>query len=144
MNILFLCTGNSCRSQMAEGFAKQIDAWQVQSAGLEAHGINPRAIQAMQDVGIDITHQTSTVLTPAMLSWADVIVTLCGHADEHCPIIPAGKDKRHWPLPDPAKAQGDEEAIRMQFRQVRDTIQAHIQSLAQELSASPTRPAPSL
>ena len=85
MNILFLCTGNSCRSQMAEGWARHYagKAFDVQSAGIEAHGKNPRAIGIMQEAGIDISAQDSTRVTPAMLEHADLVVTVCGHADEH-------------------------------------------------------------
>ena len=105
-SILFLCTGNSCRSQMAEGWARQYggDKLTATSAGIEAHGKNPRAIAAMQEAGIDISQQQSTRLTPNMLQHIDLVITVCGHADEHCPLLPAGAEKRHWPLPDPAPA----------------------------------------
>src|SRR6185436_6487310 len=85
--ILFLCTGNSCRSQMAEGWANYLGAnfLKARSAGIEAHGKNPRAIAAMREAGVDISQQESTRLNDEMLDWADVLVTVCGHADEHCP-----------------------------------------------------------
>ncbi|QIT54909.1 arsenate reductase (thioredoxin) [Aquisalimonas sp. 2447] len=131
MNILFLCTGNSCRSQMAEGFARSLAAGsvEVESAGIEAHGKNPRAIAAMQEVGVDISAQESTRLTDAMLERADLVVTVCGHADEHCPLLPPGTRKLHWPLEDPARATGTEEEIRTEFRRIRDEIQERMTEL---------------
>ncbi|MCC5809608.1 MAG: arsenate reductase (thioredoxin) [Ectothiorhodospiraceae bacterium] len=136
-NILFLCTGNSCRSQMAEGFARQLAGERavVQSAGIEAHGKNPRAIAAMAEVAVDISGQESTALTDAMLAEADLVVTVCGHADEHCPVLPPGTRRVHWPLPDPAKATGTEDEITAQFRAVRDDIRRRVsQLLEQELT----------
>lgn len=136
--ILFLCTGNSCRSQMAEGFARCIagDRARILSAGIEAHGKNPRAIAAMAEVDIDISVQESTRLSEAMLDQADLVVTVCGHADEHCPVLPPGTRRIHWPLPDPAKATGSEDEIHAQFRTVRDDIRARVSSLlADELEA---------
>ena len=131
MNILFLCTGNSCRSQMAEGFARHLagERVTVQSAGIEAHGKNPRAIDAMKEVGVDISAQESTRLTDAMLEKADLVVTVCGHADEHCPLLPPGTRKLHWPLEDPARATGTEEEIRAEFRRIRDEIQERVTEL---------------
>lgn len=131
MNILFLCTGNSCRSQMAEGWARHFadEGVQVQSAGIESHGKNPRAIAVMAEAGIDISQQESTKLTEAMLDAADVVVTVCGHADEHCPALPAGIRKIHWPLNDPAKATGTEEEIMTVFRASRDDICERVRSL---------------
>ena len=135
LHLLFLCTGNSCRSQMAEGWGRHFggNAIEVQSAGIEAHGKNPRAIAVMREAGIDISGQESTRLTPAMLAWADVVVTVCGHADEHCPVLPAGTRKIHWPLNDPAKAQGSEEAIMAVFRASRDDIRARVEALLGQL-----------
>ena len=108
MNVLFLCTGNACRSQMAEGWAQKLGGeWlQVQSGGIESHGKNTRAISVMQEAGIDISDQSSTKLTDDMLALADYLVTVCGHADENCPVLPSGIRKEHWPLDDPAKATG--------------------------------------
>ena len=131
MNLLFLCTGNSCRSQIAEGWARQLggDWLQVQSAGIEAHGKNPRAIVVMQEAGVDISNQESTKLTDDMLAEADYLVTVCGHADEHCPALPAGMRKEHWPLNDPAKATGSEEEIMAVFRESRDDIRQRVVDL---------------
>lgn len=131
MKLLFLCTGNSCRSQMAEGWARAIGggAWEVESAGIEAHGLNPRAVAAMREVGIDISRQHSKVVTPEMLRAADLVITVCGDADERCPALPPGVRKFHWPLPDPAKATGSEEEIMAVFRAVRDQIRDLVTSL---------------
>ena len=105
MNILFLCTGNSCRSQMAEGWARALagSAHEIQSAGIEAHGKNPRAIAVMREAGRDISSQESTVLTSEMIDQADIVVTVCGNADQNCPVLPEGTRKEHWPLDDPAQ-----------------------------------------
>ena len=132
--ILFLCTGNSCRSQMAEGFARHLagDRAEIVSAGIEAHGKNPRAIAAMAEVGIDISAQESTRLSKEMLDGCDLVVTVCGHADEHCPVLPPDVRRVHWPLPDPAKARGTEEQIRDQFRAVRDDIAQRVRELIEQ------------
>ena len=135
MNVLFLCTGNSCRSQMAEGWARTLgdDGLEFQSAGIEAHGKNLRALQVMQEAGIDIAGQESTRLTDDMLTWADLIVTVCGHADEHCPVLPPGTRKEHWPLNDPAKATGNDTEIMAVFRASRDEIRRRVQDLIARL-----------
>lgn len=135
MHILFLCTGNSCRSQMAEGWARSLDGdgLEFQSAGIEAHGKNPRALQVMVEAGIDISGQESTRLTDDMLAWADLVVTVCGHADEHCPVLPPGTRKEHWPLNDPAKAMGTEAEIMAVFRASRDEIRLRVQTLIARL-----------
>ncbi|MDZ7789322.1 MAG: arsenate reductase (thioredoxin) [Xanthomonadales bacterium] len=133
--VLFLCTGNSCRSQMAEGYARALggDAIEALSAGIESHGQNPRAISVMADDGVDISGQESTRLSDDMLARADVVVTVCGHADEHCPIVPPGVRKEHWPLPDPARAEGSEEEIMAEFRRVRDDIKRRVAGLIEPL-----------
>lgn len=138
MNILFLCTGNSCRSQIAEGWAKSLasDNFTIESAGIESHGKNPRAITVMKEKGIDISQQESTKLTDKMLNRTDYIVTVCGHADENCPALPAGMQKEHWPLNDPAKATGTEESILESFRDSRDDIQRRVSDLLERLNAS--------
>jgi len=135
MNILFLCTGNSCRSQMAEGWARALgaDDLQVQSAGIETHGKNPRAIAVMREAGVDIAAQPSTRVTGDMLHAADLVVTVCGHADEHCPVLPPGTRKEHWPLEDPARASGSEEQVMAVFRASRDLIRQRVDDLLQRL-----------
>lgn len=136
LNILFLCTGNSCRSQMAEGWARRIggDDVEVQSAGIEAHGQNPRALAVMREVGIDISGQQSTIVSDEMLQMADVVVTVCGHADEQCPVLPPNVKKVHWPLTDPAKATGTEEEILADFRATRDEVETRVRGLLAELT----------
>jgi arsenate reductase len=105
----------------------------VLSAGIEAHGKNPRAITVMQEAGVNISDQESTVLTDEMLAAADLLITVCGHADEHCPILPPNVRKEHWPLEDPAKAKGTEEEIMVQFRNTRDEIRLHVKELLRRL-----------
>lgn len=131
VKILFLCTGNSCRSQMAEGWANYLgqDWIEATSAGIEAHGKNPRAIAVMREAGVDISRQESTRVTPAMLEQADLVVTVCGHADENCPALPTGVQKKHWALEDPAKATGTEDEIMAKFRATRDEIKGRVEGL---------------
>jgi len=133
--ILFVCTGNSCRSQMAEGWARHLgdNFLEASSAGIEAHGKNPRAIAVMHEAGVDISLQESTRLTDAMLAAADYLVTVCGHADEQCPVLPPGIRKEHWPLSDPAKVTGTEEEILSVFRQSRDVIRHRVEELINRL-----------
>ena len=137
-NILFLCTGNACRSQIAEGWAKWYGRplFEIQSAGIESHGKNPRAIAVMKEAGVDISGQESTRVSDEMLDKADLVVTVCGHADEHCPVLPAGTNKEHWPLDDPAKATGSEEEIMDVFRASRDDIEQRVKELLQRINAS--------
>ena len=131
MKILFLCTGNACRSQMAEGWARALanPAAVIQSAGIKAHGLNPRAVQVMLEAGIDISAQTSKVINARDFEALDLVVTVCGHADEHCPIVPARVKKIHWPLPDPAAAEGLAADIENVFRDSRDDIRDRVQAL---------------
>lgn len=116
---------------MAEGWARHLGFGRVEaeSAGVEAHGKNPRAISMMKEAGVDISNQESTQLTPEMIQRADIIVTVCAHADEHCPVIPAGTHKEHWPLDDPAMAKGSEEVILEVFRQTRDRVRQRVEDL---------------
>lgn len=129
--IYFLCTGNSCRSQMAEGFAKQLlgPEWRVASAGVETHGLNPQAVAVMAEVGIDISEQYSKLIDKDYLQSSDLVVTLCGDARDKCPVTPPNVQRLHWPLPDPAAATGTPNEIRAAFRQVRDDIQQRVQAL---------------
>ncbi len=128
--VLFLCTGNSCRSQMAEGWLKQLggDHYEVFSAGIEAHGKNPRAIAVMQEAGVDISSQESEVINPDLLASLDLLVTVCSHADAHCPAFSIAGKREHWPFSDPAKATGSEEEVMSEFRRVRDQIKTRIEA----------------
>ena len=133
--IYFLCTGNSCRSQIADGFMNALggDLYDVKSAGLEAHGLNPRAVQVMKEAGVDISNNTSNVIDPETLNRSTYVITLCGHADEHCPVISnPNVIKWHWGFEDPAKATGTEEEIMTQFRNVRDAIKARIEAFLKD------------
>lgn len=131
MQLYFLCTGNSCRSQIAEGFAKYYlpSDWKIQSAGLEAHGLNPNAINIMKEVDIDISNQTSNLIDTDYLNSSDIIITLCGDAKDKCPMTPAHIQRLHWDLLDPAQVTGTPEQITQAFRNTRDTIQELIKSL---------------
>ena len=137
MNLLFLCTGNSCRSQMAEGWARQYaGAWlNVQSAGIVSHGKNPLAIEVMKEAGVDISSQQSTRLTSEMLACTDYLVTVCGHADENCPVTPEGVGKEHWPLTDPARARGSKEEVMAIFRKSRDDVRRNVENLVDRLES---------
>ena len=131
--LYFLCTGNSCRSQMAEGFAKKyLPDWNIKSAGIEAHGLNPNAVKAMAEVDIDITTQTSDIIDQDILNNATLVVTLCGHAADKCPITPSSVSREHWGFDDPAKASGTEEEKWLVFQTVRDAIEARIIAFAKE------------
>lgn len=132
--LYFLCTGNSCRSQIAEGFAKKLlpTDWTVKSAGIEAHGLNPKAVKAMQEVQIDITTQTSDVIDPQILNQATLVVTLCGDAADKCPVTPPHVKREHWGFTDPAKATGTEEEKWAVFQEVRDAIQKRIQDFVEK------------
>lgn len=122
--LYFLCTGNSCRSQMAEGWGKKYlgDNWDVFSAGIETHGVNPKAVQAMHEVGVDISNQTSDMIDRDIINHADLVITLCGDAKDNCPTIPPTVRHEHWGFDDPAKAQGTDEEIWTVFQRVRDEI----------------------
>ena len=129
--LYFLCTGNSCRSQMAEGFAKKyLPNWEIKSAGIEAHGLNPNAVKAMAEVGVDITNQTSDIIDANILNNATLVVTLCGDAADKCPVTPPHVRREHWGFDDPAKAIGTEDEKWLVFQSVRDAIEARIQTFA--------------
>ena len=129
--IFFLCTGNSCRSQMAEGFARELLSkdWQVYSAGVRADGLNKFAVQVMKEVGLDISKQTSKTIDALAGVVPDMVVTLCDNAKEQCPIYPEKTGRQHWSLPDPADAKGSIEEILAVYRKVRDEIRKKIRSL---------------
>ncbi|MYL64924.1 arsenate reductase (thioredoxin) [Bacillus hwajinpoensis] len=133
-SIYFLCTGNSCRSQMAEGFGKKHlgDTYDVYSAGIEAHGLNPNAVKAMNESGIDITTQTSDKIDMELLNNADFVVTLCGDANDKCPMTPPHVKRDHWGFDDPAKAEGTEEEKWTFFQRIRDEIEERIARFAKE------------
>lgn len=128
----FLCTGNSCRSQMAEGFGKKyLKGWEVYSAGIEAHGVNPKAVKAMKEVEIDISDHTSDTIDSELLNKADMVVTLCGHANDVCPTTPPHVKREHWGFDDPAQAEGSEKEKWAVFQRVRDEIGERIKTFAE-------------
>lgn len=133
--IMFVCTGNSARSQMAEGLARALGRGQVEvfSAGLEPKGVHPLAVEAMREIGIDISSQTSKLIDPDLVRQMDVVVTLCGDAKDRCPVLPPGTVHIHWPLPDPAAAEGTEAEVKQAFREVRDALQELISALLEAL-----------
>ena len=122
--VLVLCTGNSCRSQIAEGYLRQFanGKAQIYSAGIETHGVNPQAIAVMKEDGIDISHHTSNNIDEYKNIDFDYVITVCDNAKERCPFFPSSAKKFHQNFPDPAKAKGDEEEIMQEFRKVRDMI----------------------
>lgn len=130
--IYFLCTGNSCRSQMAEGWGHKYldDQFEVYSAGIEAHGVNPKAIEAMKEAGVDISDQESKTINLERLNQADYVITLCGDAEERCPMTPPHVKRDHWGFEDPAKAEGTEEEKWEVFRRVRNGIEDRIKQFA--------------
>lgn len=127
--ILVLCTGNSCRSQMAEGYLRHFAGKNaiVYSAGIEAHGLNRKAVQVMKEDGIDISRHTSNRIDEYKDIEFDFVITVCDNASENCPVFSSTAQKVHHNFPDPAKATGSEEFVLIQFRSVRDLIKIFCQ-----------------
>ncbi|NOX25235.1 MAG: arsenate reductase ArsC [Deltaproteobacteria bacterium] len=139
MKILFLCTGNSCRSQMAEGWARHLksDLFEAYSAGIEKHGLNHSAVKVMAEAGVDISGQQSTLIDELLVREFDYVITLCGHANETCPFFPG--PKIHQGFADPAKlaagTTNEAEALAY-YRRVRDEIKTYIETLPGGLQSS--------
>ncbi|MBK7666325.1 MAG: arsenate reductase ArsC [Sphingobacteriaceae bacterium] len=133
-NILVLCTGNSCRSQIAHGYLEQMagDKAKVYSAGVETHGVNPKAISVMKEDGIDISHHTSNNIDEYFNVDFDFVITVCDNAKERCPYFPTKAKKFHYNFPDPAKATGTEEEVMNEFRRVRQLIKEYSQKFVTE------------
>jgi len=131
IRVLFVCTGNSARSQMAEGFARRYGCGGVEahSAGVAPTRLNPYAVQAMREKGIDISGQHSKPFDWELARQMDVVVTVCGHANESCPILPPEVTRLHWPVEDPAAATGTEAEILEKFRQIRDELDTRVAEL---------------
>jgi len=127
--VLFLCTHNSARSQMAEGLVRQLggDRFDAYSAGTEATRVRPLAIQAMAELGIDISAQESKTLERYLDQPFDAVITVCDDANESCPLFLGAKERLHWSLPDPSQATGTEDEQLAVYRQVRDAIRARIE-----------------
>ena len=137
--ILFLCTGNSCRSQMAEGWCRHLlsDRFDCASAGIEKHGLNPLAVKVMAEVGIDIASHISKTTAELGDQEFDFVITVCGHADENCPFFPARTRVIHRGFDDPpklAEGAGSEEEAPVHYRRVRDEIRDFIKTLRDDLS----------
>jgi arsenate reductase (thioredoxin) len=136
VRLLFVCTGNSARSQMAEAFARYYGAGHVDvsSAGTDPKGLHPLTKEVMAEKGIDVSHQSSKVLTDEMLGTADYVITVCDHADQYCPALPPHVRKFHWAIPDPAAVTGraPDEALAA-FRQARDDLESRIRDLLSTL-----------
>ena len=135
-NILVLCTGNSCRSQIAHGFLASMTVGKanVYSAGVETHGVNPKAIAIMKEIGIDISKHTSNNITEYFGVEFDYVITVCDNAKERCPYFPTKAVKLHCNFPDPAKAVGTEEEINEQFRKVREMIKDYCEQFVNDYS----------
>ena len=127
--ILVLCTGNSCRSQIAQGYLQKLggDKVDVYSAGVETHGVNPKAIATMKEDGIDISNFTSNNILEYQGIEFDYVITVCDHAKERCPFFPSNAIKAHYNFPDPAKAVGTDEEIKREFERVRNLIKNYCQ-----------------
>lgn len=140
LKILFLCTGNSCRSQMAEGWGRHLkgDVIDFYSAGIETHGLNPNAVKVMAEVGVDISGQRSQHIDAFKAVPLDYVITVCGHADENCPVFPGQTKVIHHGFDDPPKlareAPTEEEGL-IHYRRVRDEIRAYVETLPKSLTS---------
>jgi arsenate reductase (thioredoxin) len=139
VRILFLCTGNSCRSQMAEGWARALKGNRIEaySAGIETHGLNPRAVQVMAEAGVDISNHRSKHVNEVMDIPFDYVVTVCGHANENCPFFPSKAKVIHAGFDDPpalAKDAATEEEALSHYRRVRDEIKVFVEQLPEILT----------
>lgn len=132
--VLVLCTGNSCRSQIAEGYLRFFanDRAEIYSAGVETHGVNPRSIATMKEDEMDISNHTSNHIDEYHNIDFDFVITVCDNAKERCPFFPTKAKKFHYNFPDPAKATGTEEEVMTQFRQVREQIKAYCKQFVSE------------
>jgi arsenate reductase len=136
--ILFLCTGNSCRSQMAEGFLRHLasEVFDARSAGINPKGLNPDAVSVMREVGIDISGQRSKHAEEFFKEHFPYVITVCDNAKESCPVFPGAVKYLHWSLEDPAAAQGTQDERLKVFRRVRDKIHQHVLGLIEEIRSA--------
>jgi len=135
--MLFLCGANSCRSQMAEGWARFLGGEEVlaYSAGTKSSFVHPKAIAVMHEKGIDISHYSSKTITEVPVQEIDLIVTLCAEGAEFCPTVPGPAKRLHWPIKDPVGAAGSDDEILTAFRRARDEIEGKVRGLLKERSA---------
>jgi arsenate reductase (thioredoxin) len=135
--VLVLCTGNSCRSQIADGYLKHFakENAEIYSAGIETHGVNPKAIATMAADGIDISNHTSNNVEEYTNIDFDYVITVCDNAKESCPYFPTKAVKLHYNFPDPAKAQGTEEEVKAEFESVRNMIKSYCANFVNEYLA---------
>lgn len=134
-NVLVLCTGNSCRSQMMQGYLNHFGNEKIKaySAGIETHGVNPKAIKVLAEDGVDISHHTSNHVDEYRDVNFDYLITVCDHAKENCPWFPTDAEKLHHSFNDPAKATGTEDEILTEFRKVRDEVKEYAKQFANKL-----------
>ena len=130
-HVLFLGAGDPCQSQMAAGWANHLGGGRIvaRSAVIGPHGTNSCAVTVMGEAGIDISRQPSPCLVPGMLAWADLVVTVCRGADEQCPALPAGVQKRHWPLANPSQGSENEAGVLQSWRMLRDDIRSRVEGM---------------
>ena len=135
LKIMFLCTGNSCRSQMAEGFTREFGRGllEVHSAGLLAARVHPRAVKVMHEAGVDISGHYSKEIDEELLRQMDIVITLCGNAEAACPATPSAIIRLHWSINDPVGMVGSEDEILRAFRAARDTIKERIENFISEV-----------
>ena len=138
MTIIFIYTGNSCRSQIAEGFCKNlfVNNCIIESCGFRPETINQFAIDVMNEVGIDISEQSSKMIDEDLISSADIVITLCGDALDRCYNLTRSKQHIHWPIPDPAKVTGTDDVVREEFRVVRDLIKTNIIEMKKKIKVT--------
>jgi arsenate reductase len=138
LKVMFICTANSCRSQMAEAWARELGKALIEpySAGLMAAGIHPRAAAVMREAGIDMSGQKSKEIDKNLLMKMDVVITLSGHAAASCPLTPANIKRLQWPIQDPVGTRGTEEVVMKDFRRARDEIRAQITNFIREIVKS--------
>ena len=141
VKIMFLCTGNSCRSQMAEGFARMLgkDLIEPFSAGVMQSEVHPKTVQVMKETGIDISNQKSKGIDESLLNEMDIIITLCSSAEAMCPMTPPRIKRIHWSIDDPKSATGTEEEVLSAFRSARDEIKKQVTKLIEDIRRNPNR-----
>ena len=135
LKIMFMCTGNSCRSQMAEGFARALGKGLIEpySAGVMPSEVHPKTVQVMKEIGVDISNQRSKGIDESLLNTMDIIITLCSSAEAMCPMTPPRIKRMHWSIDDPKSATGAEEDVLNAFRRAREEIKKKIEILIEEL-----------